>query len=114
MQLEPIAFVSLVDSAMTKPLSAFKGQTVHAVAGIGNPERFFTTLTLLGCDVQRHAFTDHYNFSEQDIAFEGDVIMTEKDAVKCKSFAKETHWYLRVEARVDDSLLNSILILTHR
>lgn len=111
MHIEPLAFVSLRDETRTLPITGFKGKAVHALAGIGNPDRFFKTMTLLGCDVCQHAYPDHHFFTEKDITFDGDVVMTEKDAVKCRYFAKDNHWYLRIAARVDASLLQSILIL---
>ncbi len=73
---------------------------VHAVAGIGNPGRFFATLIELGLRPITHSFEDHYHYSEADLAF-GDelpVIMTAKDAVKCAPFADDKHWYLPVTA----------------
>ncbi|HCS28671.1 MAG TPA: tetraacyldisaccharide 4'-kinase [Spongiibacteraceae bacterium] len=73
---------------------------VHAVAGIGNPRRFFTTLIELGLRPITHSFVDHHQYTAEDIEF-GDslpVIMTEKDAVKCAGFASDKHWYLPVTA----------------
>lgn len=71
---------------------------VHAVAGIGNPQRFFNTLVQMGSKVEGHVFPDHFSYSRQDIEFKDNkpVIMTEKDAVKCLGFASEQHWYLSV------------------
>lgn len=76
---------------------------IHAVAGIGNPARFFNTCRTLGLSVIEHALADHHQFSAADIQF-GDelpVLMTEKDAVKCVDFACEKHWYLPVNAKLD-------------
>ena len=72
------------------PLSAFAGQRVHAVAGIGEPERFFATLRDAGIAVVPHAFPDHYAYAAEDFAFGSPlpVLMTEKDAVKCMAFAQ--------------------------
>ena len=71
------------------PLAAFAGQRVHAVAGIGDPERFFATLRAAGIAVVPHAFPDHHAFTAADLAFGNalPVLMTEKDAVKCAPFA---------------------------
>ncbi len=83
---------------------------VHAVAGIGNPQRFFNTLRALGCELIEHAFADHHAFSAADINF-GDalpILMTEKDAVKCRAFAAANCWALRVEVELPDSLLAQI------
>lgn len=73
---------------------------VHAVAGIGNPERFFASLRNLGLDVIPHAFPDHHAFRESDLRFSDNlpVIFTEKDAVKCETFAKPHHWVAAVSA----------------
>lgn len=86
---------------------------VHAVAGIGNPERFFLTLESLGYDVIPHGFPDHHAFQPEDIEF-GDglpVIMTAKDAVKCSQFARQNHWYLPVRASIPEPVLERILSL---
>lgn len=84
-----------------KTLQNLKGQTVHAIAGIGNPNRFFQQLSQFGMTVIPHAFSDHYYFTEEDISFDDDlpIIMTEKDAVKCEKIASKRHWYLPVEAQ---------------
>jgi tetraacyldisaccharide 4'-kinase len=82
---------------------SFRGETVHAVAGIGHPDRFFSHLRRLGLKAIEHPFPDHYRFRAADIRF-GDglaVIMTQKDAVKCERFADDNMWYLAIEARPD-------------
>jgi tetraacyldisaccharide 4'-kinase len=87
--------------ASPRPLAAFRGQRVHAVAGIGNPARFFDSLRAHGLDVIAHAFPDHHAFSASDLEF-GDalaVLMTEKDAVKCTAFANVRLWYVPVNAQ---------------
>lgn len=95
--------INLQDSDKYQPLEQFAGKTVHAVAGLGNPERFFSMLELSGLTIVRHVFPDHHKFRFADINFPGvePVIMTEKDAVKCQSFAAPHHWYLAIEARPD-------------
>ena len=84
----------------------FTARSVHAVAGIGNPNRFFNHLQLLGISFSAHPFPDHHPFEAADLAFalEDAVIMTEKDAVKCERFCNENHWALRVDAEVDEAL----------
>lgn len=74
-----------------QPLAAFAGKTVQAVAGIGHPERFFNQLTKLGLHVIPHPFPDHHRYTEQDFRAlpAGPVLLTEKDAIKCRSFAAE-------------------------
>ena len=73
------------------PLAQFVGQRVHAVAGIGDPERFFAMLRALGIAVVPHAFPDHHAYVAADLDFGSalPVLMTEKDAVKCAPFAAE-------------------------
>jgi tetraacyldisaccharide 4'-kinase len=73
---------------------------VHAVAGIGNPQRFFTDLRARGLEVIEHAFPDHHALTGAELDF-GDglaVLMTEKDAVKCRDVAGPRLWYVPVEA----------------
>jgi tetraacyldisaccharide 4'-kinase len=84
-------------------LQNLKGRTVHAVAGIGNPERFFKSLRAYDIQIIPHIFADHYDFKAEDIQFNDDfpVIMTEKDAVKCQRFMTDKHWVLRVKALVN-------------
>jgi tetraacyldisaccharide 4'-kinase len=81
---------------------AARGRNVHAVAGIGNPERFFSHLEQLGVRARRHAFDDHHPFHAADLKFPGAevIVMTEKDAVKCAAFADARLWFLRVDAIV--------------
>ncbi|WP_257291574.1 tetraacyldisaccharide 4'-kinase [Endozoicomonas sp. ONNA1] len=86
---------------------------VHAVAGIGNPERFFRTLEKLGYEVIPHPFPDHYGFRKEDFQFRDNlpVIMTAKDAVKCSAFAESRFWFLPVRARVPETVFERILTL---
>jgi tetraacyldisaccharide 4'-kinase len=87
-----------------RPLSQFRGQRVHAVAGIGNPARFFRALRAQGIEPIEHPFPDHHPYAEQDLAF-GDaavVLMTQKDAVKCAGFADARLWYVPVTAQFSD------------
>lgn len=82
-------------------LSGWAGRAVHAVAGIGNPARFFAALAALGLQVEPHPFPDHHAFTPHDLAFGDDrpVLMTEKDAVKCAAFADPRMWVVPAEAR---------------
>src|SRR5699024_7618852 len=72
-----------------RALADFESRRVHAIAGIGAPARFFDMLRRHGFDVAAHAFADHHAFSAADIRFDDDlpVLMTEKDAVKCRAWA---------------------------
>lgn len=91
---------SLVGSESV-PLPDWAGRRIHAVAGIGHPSRFFDTLRAAGLDPVPHAFPDHHPYRPADLAFGDDlpVVMTEKDAVKCRRFADTRLWMLPVEAR---------------
>jgi len=84
-------------------LTKFGHKKVHAVAAIGHPERFFTTLEAMGIEVIRHAFADHHVFAEQDLRFGDDlpICMTEKDAVKCAEIAPANSYYLAVDAELE-------------
>ena len=79
---------------------AARGRRIAAVAGIGNPARFFAHLSRLGVVAERHPFPDHHHFQPGDLRLPGAeaVVMTEKDAVKCAAFADARIWFLRVEA----------------
>ena len=97
MRLQAEQMVSLVRGKVMAP-QAWQGQRVHAVAGTGNPQRFFATLRELGILPVEHAFPDHHRYQAADLAF-GDaleIVMTAKDAVKCAAFATEGMWFLRV------------------
>ena len=89
-----------------KDLSDFSGQEVQAMTGIGNPQRFYTTLKLRGLNVIENSFPDHYAFVRNDLSFSADsiVIMTEKDAVKCKPLIGDSnlYWYLPVTATLSN------------
>ncbi|MGA7539695.1 MAG: tetraacyldisaccharide 4'-kinase [Steroidobacteraceae bacterium] len=90
----------LADPGEPMPLATFRGRPVHAVAGIGNPRRFFGDLRACGLEVIEHAFPDHHPLSAAELDF-GDglaVLMTEKDAVKCGKIAAPRLWYVPVEA----------------
>ena len=83
---------------------------VHAIAGIGNPERFFTTLRDAGLRIRPLTFADHHCYSTADINPDGDlpVLMTEKDAVKCYTIASQRHWYLKVSASLGSHFSNNL------
>lgn len=94
-----------------KPLSAFAGQRVHAVAGIGNPGRFFTMLRNGGLGVVPHAFADHHDYRAEDFAFGSElpVLMTEKDAVKCAAFANAWFYSVPVAAKLPEAFWIALL-----
>ncbi len=96
-----------------KSLRWFANQECHVVAGIGNPHRFFKQLSKNGLKCIQHVFSDHHAFEASDILFEDDklVIMTEKDAIKCKGFATGQHWFVPVRAKLDDFFGSQLLAL---
>ncbi len=106
MQLQGERFYNLLNPSTQAHAADFHGQHLHAIAGIGHPQRFFDHLSHLGLAVQTHPFPDHYRYTPGDLAFaDADaILMTEKDAVKCAAFATEKCWVLRVDAQVDPSL----------
>ena len=110
MTLEGTLFVCVGDPAVTAPAARFAGPDVHALAGIGNPARFFAQLAAMGIAAVPHPFPDHHRFLAGDLAIGGAraILMTEKDALKCETFADERCWYLPVRARVDDALVTLI------
>lgn len=87
------------------------GRTLHAVVGIGDPGRFFRTLTELGLTFEEHPFPDHHAYQAGDLSFpEGEVIlMTEKDSVKCTGFNLGEVWVLPVEAQLPPELIDVLL-----
>jgi len=93
----------MTDAAERRPASAFAGQKVHAVAGIGEPNRFFLHLARLGVKLAPHPFPDHHRFAPQELDFGDDaaVMMTEKDAVKLRHAARANWWVLPVTAELD-------------
>jgi tetraacyldisaccharide 4'-kinase len=101
MQLQMNGIYSLDDTLKTN-LQALHRQTVVAIAGIGHPERFFNFIKGLGLQCEFHAFDDHHAFQQSDFeAFKNKtLLMTEKDAVKCKHLALDNAWYLPVSAMV--------------
>lgn len=110
MQLTGDHAINLVTGEI-KPLMQFMGNTLEAVAGIGNPERFFKLLGRAGLSINTHSFPDHHPFSASDLDFKNTVLMTEKDAVKCMSFAKANHWFVPVKANVEPALIEKFLTL---
>jgi len=111
MTLHGNRFFNLKNVRQNVDASHFSGCTVHAVAAIGNPSRFFAQLKALGIAFIAHPFPDHHAFTPDDIKFGDDepVIMTAKDAVKCEHFASESHWVQRVDALIDGDLAGDIL-----
>jgi tetraacyldisaccharide 4'-kinase len=101
------------------PLNKVRLNNLHAVAGIGNPDRFFNYLKALGLVFDSSSYKDHYRFTKKDFKTMNDknIIMTEKDAVKCEKFARDNFWYLPVVAEIDskftDFILNKMKNIAH-
>lgn len=111
MILKPSACVNMTTGERVSIESFFRRQLVHAVAGIGNPQRFFQMLRELGSQVIEHPFPDHYIFVPKDLNF-GDallVLMTEKDAVKCKHIPLRNAWYVEVNAVLPDTFYEAVI-----
>ena len=110
MQLEATEVVSL-DERSRRSLASFNGRRVHAVAGIGNPQRFFSELRAHGLEVIEHAFPDHHPLTAAQVAFADTlpVLMTEKDAVKCTSFAQPAWWSVPVAATFGETQERALL-----
>jgi tetraacyldisaccharide 4'-kinase len=96
---------SRLDNSDVRRLDEFSGKTVHAVAGIGNPERFFAMLERFDMQVLRHALPDHAAIRRHDLHYDDgfEVVMTEKDAVKCASLDAARYWYVPVDLVIDDA-----------
>lgn len=111
MQLKLEQLINLHDNNQTQSLDELTGEEVHAVAAIGNPQRFFDQLCQHGLIVHPHAFTDHHPFTASDLAF-GDklpILMTEKDAVKCLTFATAQMWTVPAKPEISPKLITHIL-----
>ena len=104
-------FYNLLDPGKQVTAEHFHGKKNHAVAGIGNPQRYFRYLESMGIAFTPHAFPDHHPYSAADLSFPDcdAILLTEKDAVKCASFADARYWVLRVDAQIDPALLEHIL-----
>ena len=115
MQLVGNTLINLVTGEQ-KSLDELKGVECHALAGIGNPERFFEVLTSAGLIFESQSFPDHYQFQNHDIQYSDNkpVLMTEKDAVKCSAFAGIKHWYLPVKAVPETGFTEQLLNLLKR
>jgi tetraacyldisaccharide 4'-kinase len=115
MALEGDKLVRFTDARDVRAAKSFAGQRVHAVAGIGDPKRFFLQLARFGLKPVPHPFPDHHLFRAGDLEF-GDgapVVMTEKDAVKLRHAAQPDWWVLPVTARLDAAFGNWLLRKTN-
>jgi tetraacyldisaccharide 4'-kinase len=112
MQLIPDYFYQLINPQNKQKAPYFYGKSLHAVAGIGNPEQFFKTLRALGLSFQAHPFPDHHFFKQKEFTFGEEVIiiMTEKDGVKCQGWVDPRLWCLKTKTKVDDRFFSALLM----
>ena len=110
MNISPTKFVHLKSGKSYTINNWPMHKQVHAIAGLGNPGRFFDLLDKLGFDIVRHPFPDHHNFVSSDIFYLDHlpIIMTEKDASKCKDFDNNKIWYLTIDADVNEKFINRL------
>jgi tetraacyldisaccharide 4'-kinase len=104
---EPLPWRNLVRPDAVADPDAWRAGVIHAIAGIGNPARFFDLVRRLGLDPICHPFPDHHRYVPADLEFPEAVaiLMTEKDAVKCAAFADARCWCLPIRARIDPALI---------
>jgi tetraacyldisaccharide 4'-kinase len=107
MSYETLPWRNVVHPDVTADPEAWHRGELHAVAGIGDPPRFFALLRRLGFNPVCHAFPDHHRYTRGELAFPGAtaILMTEKDAVKCRAIADGRLWYLPIRARIDPALV---------
>lgn len=105
--------INMADKSLHRTLASFAGTPIHAIAGIGNPSRFFSFLKKQKLEIIEHPFPDHCQYTASDILFDDelDVLMTEKDAVKCDRFSARQHWYIPVEAELDEKFSQHLQIV---
>ncbi|GJM12135.1 MAG: tetraacyldisaccharide 4'-kinase [Pseudohongiella sp.] len=116
MDLEPRMLVNLL-SGEKRPFAGAPfnmGNTVQAVSALGNPQRFYDLLGRLPYQIEIFSFPDHHNFTVDDFEQQGidahqPVVMTEKDAVKCRQFAKNNFWYLSVEVSLESQFVERLI-----
>lgn len=111
MTMEPLACVNMRSGERVAIKDFFRKQMVHGVAAIGNPQRFFDSLRSLGSQVIEHPFPDHHRFLSKDLNF-GDalpVVMTEKDAVKCRGFSLRNAWYVEVKVKLPEAFMEAVI-----
>ncbi len=112
--------INLTNPSQTKPLSEFIGiQSLYAIAGIGHPGRFFAQLKNAGLSFEERAFPDHHAFTPEDLNFgeNATLLMTEKDAVKCRGFANQQFWTVPLQGDLPpafgEALLQKLKVIHH-
>lgn len=111
MKLTGAVFYNLCHPEKTASAADLQALRLHAVAGIGYPQRFFDHLQAMGIAATPHAYPDHHPYIASDFAYPAcdALLITEKDAVKCVPFADERFWVLRVDAQIDPALIAHLL-----
>lgn len=111
MTQQPQPWLNVADPAIVADTDRLRGPDLVAIAGIGNPQRFFDLLARLGLDPRTHAFDDHHPYRRAEVAFPGAraILMTEKDAVKCREFGDPRMWMLPIRASVDPALIDAVV-----
>ena len=111
MRLNPADAISLNDAKQHRTLKSFKHQHITAIAGIGHPERFFKQLRQHDIQVNGLAFPDHHAYVQADFAelASTTLVMTEKDAVKCRHLSLGDAWYFPVTAEVSKQLVKLVM-----
>jgi tetraacyldisaccharide 4'-kinase len=113
MELVGHTAINMLEQTSCQEIPEFQGAEVHALAGVGNPSRFFDFLRKHGLNLIEHPYPDHHVFQQKEVLFQDgrEVLMTEKDAVKCTRFSTLHHWYVPVEARLDEKFSRKIHLL---
>ena len=106
-------FAVQIKTGKKRPLSDFVNTPIHGVAGIGYPEGFFKQLRQAGMSLYPHCFPDHYPYQPKDLDFADSlpILMSEKDAVRCKEWANERLWSVVADLQVDDRFGKRLLLL---
>lgn len=97
-----------LDASERRSLSEFSEGKINAIAGIGNPERFFNALKARGLNIHSIAFPDHHDYSLDDFPRDAPLLMTEKDAVKCRQLGLKDAWCVPVNAAINENLFDAI------
>ena len=110
MSVSPSKFVHLKSGKSYSVDNWPMHKQIHAVAGLGNPGRFFDLLEKLGFEIIRHPFPDHHNFTSSDMFYLDHlpIVMTEKDASKCKDLDINKIWYLTIDADVSNKFIDKL------
>ena len=100
------------DPVVSVPLETLATKSCQLLSGIGNPQRFYTAMGQYGITGQIHTYSDHHIFIPKDIDFDADVIlMTDKDAIKCRSFADDRHWSVPIHAELPAGFYSEVKTL---